>query len=78
MGLEIFKESYTGSIKEITLGKGDKAITVGGENCYPFYIFEGDMLNKPVIAMEVWDVEPDDWAEAALSHFKDVASDPAD
>ena len=77
MGLEIFKESYTGSIKEITLGKGDKALTVGGENCYPFYNFEGDMPNKPVVAMEVWDVEPDDWADAALSHFKDVASDPA-
>ena len=77
MGLEIFKESYTGSIKEITLGKGDKAVTVGGENCYPFYAFEGDMPNKPVVAMEVWDAEPDDWADAALSHFKDVVSDPA-
>ncbi len=77
MGLEIFKESYTGSIKEITLGKGDKAVTIGGENCYPFYNFEGEMPHKPVIAMEVWDMEPDDWPEAALSHFKDVASDPA-
>lgn len=77
MGLEIFKESYTGSIKEITLGKGDKAVTVGGENCYPFYNFEGEVPHKPVIAMEVWDKEPDDWPEAALSYFKDVVSDPA-
>lgn len=77
MGLEIFKESYTGSIKEITLGKGDKAVTVGGENCYPFYNFEGEVPHKPVIAMEVWDVEPDDWPAAALSYFKDVVSDPA-
>ena len=53
MGLEIYKESYTGTIKEITLGKGDKAVTVGGQACYPFYNFEGDMPNKPVIAMEV-------------------------
>ncbi len=77
MGLEIFKESYTGSIKEITLGKGDKAVTIGGEACYPFYHFEGEMPHKPVIAMEVWDMEPDDWPEAALSYFKDVISDPA-
>jgi acetyl-CoA decarbonylase/synthase complex subunit delta len=77
LGLEIFKESYTGSIKEITLGKGDKAVTVGGEACYPFYNFEGDVPHKPVIAMEVWDKEPDDWSEAALSYFKDVVSDPA-
>jgi len=77
LGLEIYKESYTGAIKEITLGKGDNAIKVGGETCYPFYTFEGDMPHKPVIAMEVWDVEPDEWPEAALSHFKDVLSDPA-
>jgi acetyl-CoA decarbonylase/synthase complex subunit delta len=77
LGLEIYKESYTGSIKEITLGKGDKAVTVGGETCYPFYTFEGDMPHKPVIAMEVWDMEPDEWPESALSHFKDVLSDPA-
>ena len=77
MGFEINKESYTGAIKEITLGKGDKAITVGGEACYPFCNFEGDMPHKPVVAMEVWDIEPDEWPEAALSHFKDVLSDPA-
>ncbi len=77
MGLEIYKESYTGAIKKITLGKGDKAVTVGGETCYPFYNFEGDMPHKPVVAMEVWDMEPDEWPEAARSHFKDVISDPA-
>ena len=77
MGFEIHKESYTGAIKEITLGKGDKAVTVGGEACYPFYSFEGDMPHRPVVAMEVWDMEPDEWPAAALSHFKDVLSDPA-
>jgi acetyl-CoA decarbonylase/synthase complex subunit delta len=77
LGLEIYKESYTGTIKEITLGKGKNAVTVGGQACYPFYNFEGDMPHKPVIAMEVWDMEPEEWPEAALSHFKDVLSDPA-
>ncbi len=77
MSLEIFKESYTGTIKEITLGKGDKAVTVGGENCYPFYNFEGEMPHKPVIAMEIWDMAPDDWPEAVLAYYKDVVSDPA-
>jgi len=77
LGLDIFKETYAGGIKEITLGKGAKAVTVGGETCYPFYQFEGKMANKPRIAMEVWDILPEDWAEAALSHFKDVASNPA-
>jgi acetyl-CoA decarbonylase/synthase complex subunit delta len=62
---------------EVTLGKGDKAVTVGGESCYPFYHFEGDMPQKPRIAMEIWDMEPDDWPESALSPFKDVVGDAA-
>jgi len=77
LAFEFFKESYSGSIKEITLGKGDKAVTVGGEACYPFYQFEGAMPNKPKIAMEIWDMEPDEWPAAALAPFKDVISDPA-
>jgi acetyl-CoA decarbonylase/synthase complex subunit delta len=77
LGFEIVKESYSGSIKNITLGKGDKAVTVGGATCYPFYQFEGKIPNKPKIAMEVWDMQPEEWPEAALSHFKDVIGDPA-
>ncbi|MEE4166791.1 MAG: acetyl-CoA decarbonylase/synthase complex subunit delta, partial [Desulfocapsaceae bacterium] len=77
MGFEISRESYTGSIKEISIGKGDSAVTIGGETCYPFYTFEGDMPNKPIIAMEIWDIVPEDWPEAALEPFKDVVSDPA-
>jgi len=77
LGFEFFKESYSGGIKEITLGKGGKAVTVGGESCYPFYSFEGEMPHKPKIAMEIWDMEPEEWPEAALSPFKDVISDPA-
>lgn len=35
------------------------------------------MPHKPRVAMEIWDMEPEEWAEAALSPFKDVLSDPA-
>ncbi len=77
MAFEIPKTPYSGKIKEITLGKGDKAVTVGGETAYPFYFFEGRMPNLPRIAMEVCDMPPGDWPEAVLEPFKDVISDPA-
>ena len=77
MGFEIKKESYSGGIKEISIGKGASAIKIGGETCYPFYTFEGDMPNKPVIAMEIWDIVPEDWPEPVLVQFKDVVADPA-
>jgi len=77
LGFDFYRESYTGKIKPITLGKGKKTVTVGGESCYPFYQFEGAMPNPPRIAMEVWDMAPEDWADAAAAPFKDVLSDPA-
>lgn len=77
MGFEIFKESYAGGIRQITIGKGKAAVTVGGETCYPFYQFEGNMPNKPKIAMEVWDTQPEDWPESAKSPFQKVLADPA-
>jgi acetyl-CoA decarbonylase/synthase complex subunit delta len=76
MALEIPKTKYTGKIREITLGKGDKAITVGGETSYPFYLFEGEMPHLPKIAMEVWDCPSEEWPEAALEPFAGVTDDP--
>lgn len=76
MTLETTKISYSGKIKEVTLGDGDKAVVVGGEESYPFYLFEGKMPNLPRIAMEVYDSPPDGWAEAALEPFAGVTDDP--
>ncbi len=76
MAFEIPKTAYSGKIKEIKLGKGDKAVTVGGETAYPFYLFEGEMPNLPKIAMEVYDTPPEEWAEAALEPFAGVTNDP--
>ena len=76
MAFEVPKTAYTGKIKEIKLGKGDKALTIGGETCYPFYLFEGEMPNLPKVAMEVFDSPPEEWAEAALEPFAGVTGDP--
>ncbi|MFC1988295.1 acetyl-CoA decarbonylase/synthase complex subunit delta, partial [Chloroflexota bacterium] len=76
MQVEIPKTAYSGKIRSVTLGKGNKEITVGEESSYPFYLFEGEMPNLPKIAMEVWDYPPEDWAEAALEPFAGVTDDP--
>jgi acetyl-CoA decarbonylase/synthase complex subunit delta len=76
MTFEVPRTAYSGKIKEIKLGKGEKAVTIGGESCYPFYLFEGEMPNLPKIAMEVYDTPPEDWAEAAMEPFAGVTDDP--
>jgi acetyl-CoA decarbonylase/synthase complex subunit delta len=77
VGFELTKESYAGGIKAITIGNGDNALTIGGQTCYPFYQFEGEMPGKPIVAMEIWDMEPEEWPAAAMAPFKDVLGDPA-
>ncbi len=76
MAFEIPQITYTGKIKEVKLGKGPKAVIVGGETVYPFYLFEGGMPYPPRIAMEVYDAAPEDWPKAALEPFHDVVNDP--
>ena len=74
--MDIPKMNYTGKIKSVTVGLGDKAVTVGGETMYPFHLFEGQMTHPPRIAMEVYDSPPEDWPEAALEPFREVVKDP--
>jgi acetyl-CoA decarbonylase/synthase complex subunit delta len=76
MAFEIPKTAYSGKVREIKLGSGEKAVMVGGETSYPFYLFEGEMSRLPRIAMEVWDMPPQEWAEAALEPFAGVTDDP--
>jgi acetyl-CoA decarbonylase/synthase complex subunit delta len=76
MAFAVPKLNYTGAIREVTLGSGPSAVTVGGETCYPFHVFEGTMPRIPRIAFEVWDYEPEDWPEWAIEPYRDVIADP--
>ena len=38
-------QKFNASIKEVTIGCGENAVTLGGENVFPFYTFDGDMKN---------------------------------
>ncbi len=77
MAFQIPQQPYSGKIGEVTVGTGDAAATVGGEDCYPFHVFEGTMPHPPKIAMEIWDFDPsEEWPEAAVAPFKDVIGSP--
>jgi len=76
MAVDIPKIAYSGKIREIKLGSGDEALTVGGQSSYPFHLFEGEMPHPPRIAMEVYDSPPEEWPEAALEPFAGVTDDP--
>lgn len=76
MAFEIPKIDYSGKIKEIAIGQGDKVVTLGGEDSYPFYLFEGEMRHPPKIAFEVYDSKPEGWPETIVEPFHDVLENP--
>ena len=54
--------AFSGKINAVTLGTGDKAIVIGGQNVLPFYTFDAPIENAPKIGVEIsdaaaeWDV----------------------
>jgi len=73
---DLYKEPASGRIYEVTIGEGDKAITVGGNDALPFHLFEGDMPNPPKIAYEVLDSAPEEWPEPLAQYYSDSFDDP--
>jgi len=70
-------EAYTGVVREVTIGKGNKSLKIGGENILPLHFFDqGSNPNPLKFALEVLDMKPEDWPEHAVEPFKDVISDP--
>ncbi|GAI63660.1 unnamed protein product, partial [marine sediment metagenome] len=67
---------YTGKINMLKLGKDNTGISVGGEAALPFYSFEGEIPNKPIIAIEVYDTKPSDWPQVVSKYYSDVFDDP--
>jgi len=77
VAIQLFKEAYSGKIREIELGKGPKAVKVGGAAAYPFHSFEGSTGNPPRIAWEMWDAGADEvWPAAVKAPYADVIKDP--
>jgi acetyl-CoA decarbonylase/synthase complex subunit delta len=83
--VEIPKETFTGKIREVTLGATKeqggtrkRTVTVGGETTLPFLHFEGEIPNSPAIAVEITDKSPDDWSPLLIQAWGEkVMSDPA-
>ncbi|MEW6524366.1 MAG: CO dehydrogenase/acetyl-CoA synthase subunit delta [Bacillota bacterium] len=83
MPVEVVKERYSSRVGEVVLGAtaaegGTRShtITVGGDSTMPFLQFEGEVPNRPVVAMEVVDRVPE-WNPSLKAAIGDVISDAA-
>jgi acetyl-CoA decarbonylase/synthase complex subunit delta len=76
-------EKYSSSIVEVKLGatKSEggtrgRSFTVGGEKAPAFYTFESPVIHKPVVTLDVFDMEVP-LSKAVKMHVKEVMGDPA-
>ena len=60
--------AFSGKINAVTLGTGDKAIVLGGQNVLPFYTFDAAIENAPKIGVEISDAA-DQWDVPGLVDF---------
>lgn len=84
MAVPDVKERWSTEIVSVTIGATqdeggtrEKSITVGGSKCIPFMKFDGAAGERPVLAMDVVNMEPTEWPAALLDALGDCVKDPA-
>ena len=59
---------FSGKINAVTLGTGEKAVVIGGQNVMPFYTFDAPIENAPKIGVEISDTVAS-WNYPGLQDF---------
>jgi acetyl-CoA decarbonylase/synthase complex subunit delta len=59
-------------------GTRGRTYFIGGMNCMPFHLWEGQMPHKPLVAMEVFDVVSDKTPPVMQEVFGDLLSNPVE
>lgn len=84
MTVEIIKEKWTNKLNELVIGTTkehggtrSKVVKVGGAGCLPFSFQDGEMPNRPALAMEVWDTEPAEWPDTLKAALGNSIKDPS-
>lgn len=85
MAIELVKEKWSNKVNTVTIGAtkaegGTRSSVVkcGGEEGLPFLFEEGSIPNRPVIAIEISDIQPDDWQEQVVSSIGSAIKSPVE
>ena len=83
MAAPLMLEKWSGQVSTVTIGATKEeggtrshAIRVGGQQTLPFLFQEALLPNKPVIAFEIWDTQPQDWQADLQNTYGASLKDP--
>lgn len=84
MAFKLPVEKCISQINEVRLGeleseggKSSCSLKIGGQSAMPYLFKEGLQPNRPIVAMEMLDIVPDDWPPALRSFLKSACDKPA-
>ena len=67
-------QKFNAKINAVTIGSGDKTVTIGGENSFPFYTFDAPTENTPKIGVEISDLGLDEFSEGVKAYYEGATS----
>ena len=67
-------QKFNAKINEVTIGSGDKTVTIGGDSTYPFYSFDAPSENAPKIGVEISDTGLENIVSEGIKAYYDGAS----
>ena len=62
-------QTFTAKVNAVTIGTGDTAITIGGENVMPLYSFDAPIENRPAVGIEIDDAGVPDYLPELVEFF---------
>ena len=67
-------QKFNAKINTVTIGSGDKTVTIGGDSTYPFYSFDAPSENTPKIGVEISDMGLENFVSEGIKAYYDGAS----
>ena len=67
-------QKFNAKINTVTIGSGDKTVTIGGDSTYPFYSFDAPSENTPKIGVEISDLDHENIVSEGIKAYYDGAS----
>ena len=67
-------QKFNAKINTVTIGSGDKTVTIGGDSTYPFYSFDAPSENTPKIGVEISDMSLENIVSEGIKAYYDGAS----
>lgn len=70
------QQKFNAKINTLSIGTGEKTVTLGGESVFPFYSFDAPIENRPSVGVEISDLGIDEALPGVAEFYKGCSSLP--